>query len=187
MADQGAEGLLSPFLRKQRFAAALPFLRGKVLDVGCGSGGLCRYLAPDNYLGVDLDSESLRLASAQYPAYNFQAQFPPLEIKFDTVIALAVIEHVDDPRAFLHELAARLAQGDQGRVVITTPHPSMEVVHTLGARIGLFSRHANEEHEELLDRRALDQCARSVGLAIEHYRRFLFGANQVCVFRRVSY
>jgi hypothetical protein len=34
MADQGSEGLLSPFLRRKRILAVKPYLRGRVLDVG---------------------------------------------------------------------------------------------------------------------------------------------------------
>jgi len=38
VADQGNEGLLSPFLRWRRIRAVLPYIRGCVLDVvGCGS------------------------------------------------------------------------------------------------------------------------------------------------------
>ena len=40
MADQGAEGLFSPFLRSRRLKAACPYIKGRVLDVGCGTGAL---------------------------------------------------------------------------------------------------------------------------------------------------
>ena len=40
MTDQAAEGLLSPMLRNRRIQAVKPFLRGRVLDVGCGNGAL---------------------------------------------------------------------------------------------------------------------------------------------------
>ena len=40
MADQGAEGWLSPWLRMQRIKAAQPYLSRRVLDFGCGSGAL---------------------------------------------------------------------------------------------------------------------------------------------------
>ena len=182
MADHGEEGVLSPFLRARRFSAASPFLRGKILDVGCGSGDLCGRFSAGGYLGVDRDEESLALARLRHPEHIFQAQLPPSEAKFDTIVALAVIEHVPDPVVFLGDLAMRLREDSASCIVLTTPHPSMEIVHTLGAKIGLFSNHASEEHEDLLDKRAMVECGRVAGLRVQHYQRFLLGANQLCVF-----
>jgi len=50
--------------------------------------------------------------------------------------------------------------------------------------VGLFSRHANDEHEELLDRARLLSVGASAGLGLERYRRFLLGANQLAIFVR---
>ena len=69
------------------------------------------------------------------------------------------------------------------RLVLTTPHPSVDMVHTLGARLGIFSRHASEEHQDLLDHAGLVQAAGRGGLSVELYRRFLLGANQLAVLR----
>ena len=54
----------------------------------------------------------------------------------------------------------------------------------LGARVGLFSRHASEEHEQLLDRTRLESLAEKAGLNLVHYRRVLLGANQLAVMKR---
>jgi len=60
----------------------------------------------------------------------------------------------------------------------------MEWVHTLGAAIGIFSRHANEEHEKLLNLSRMVELAQKCNLQIILYRRFLFGANQMVVLKR---
>lgn len=96
MADQGGEGILSPLLRFLRLRIVRPYLRGMVLDVGCGSGVLASVVQPGSYLGVDVDEEALAEARRQYPRHNFQSFLPPAEPVFDTVIAMAVIEHVLD-------------------------------------------------------------------------------------------
>lgn len=184
MADQGAEGLLSPYLRRQRFAAARPFLRGRVLDVGCGAGGLAEWVEGDAYLGVEVDALSRDRARAAHPRHRFVAGLSEVEGVFDTVLALAVIEHVNDPAAFLATLAAHLHRAPEARVVVTTPHPSVDWVHDAGAAVGLFSRHANEEHEDLLDRHKLRAAGAAAGLKMLSYRRFLFGANQIASFAR---
>jgi hypothetical protein len=96
---------------------------------------------------------------------------------------LAVIEHLNDPVDFLHTLSKILL--DDGRLVITTPHPSVEWIHSVGATIGFFSKHANEEHENLLDRGMLEKFGTQAGLKLEFYSRFLLGANQVAVYSKL--
>ena len=182
MADQAAEGLFSPFLRRRRLSAVAAYLKGRVLDVGCGSGAMAALVSPGRYLGVEIDPVSLEQARTLYPEHQFQLQMPAQEHQFDTVAALAVIEHVKDPTAFLTELGQRMNPGNSSRVVVTTPHPSMDWIHSSGAALGLFSRHADEEHEDLLDRARLESAGAAAGLYIDRYRRFLLGANQLAVF-----
>jgi 2-polyprenyl-3-methyl-5-hydroxy-6-metoxy-1,4-benzoquinol methylase len=182
MADQAAEGLLSPFLRRRRLRVARPWLQGRVLDVGCGSGALAAELPPPRYLGVEIDPLSLQLARERYPGHRFAGELPPAGETFDTILSLAVIEHVPDPAGFLGALAGRLAAPHWARIVISTPHPAADWIHHTGAAIGLFSRHASEEHEQLLDRRALERLGAQAGLRMVSYRRFLLGANQLAVF-----
>ncbi|HEY9380389.1 MAG TPA: methyltransferase domain-containing protein [Burkholderiales bacterium] len=186
MADQGTEGLLSPFLRARRVAAAKPYLHGHVLDVGCGSGAMAQFVPPERYVGVEPDEQSLAIARACYPRHRFISSLPTDGEQFDTVISLAVIEHVHDPAHFLRDLALRLKHASSGRIVCTTPHPAADWIHTTGSAIGLFSRHASEEHEELLDRGKLENIAGRIGLRLAEYRRFLFGVNQLAVFDRAN-
>ncbi|EPR42148.1 hypothetical protein dsx2_2872 [Desulfovibrio sp. X2] len=185
MADQAREGLLSPYLCRRRLAAARPHLRGHVLDFGCGGGSLARFVPPERYTGVDVDAESLRKARANYPAHVFFPEAPPPDKRFDTIVMLAVIEHLDDPAATLRDLAQRMTDDPAARLILTTPHPATGLVHTLGASVGLFSRHASEEHDELLGRRALRSLGAAAGLRLASYGRFLCGANQLAVFSRL--
>lgn len=184
MADQGAEGLLSPFLRKQRIKAVLPYLDGTVLDYGCGSGELAQHLRADQYSGIDIDDLSLSLARSKYPKHNFLSTLESKSLTFDTVVSMAVIEHVKDPAVFLGNLNSYLNNSPMSKIVITTPHPAMDWVHDVGSSIGLFSKHANEEHEELLDRKKLMAAASKNNLTMIFYSRFLLGANQVAIFKR---
>ena len=183
MADQGSEGLLSPFLRARRLAAARPYLHGRVLDVGCGSGSMADLLPPERYVGVEPDAETLALARRRHPRHCFLVALPD-DDQFDTIASLAVIEHVADAADFLNELARRMKHAAAAHIVCTTPHPVADRIHPAGAHIGLFSRHASEEHEQLLDRRRLQDIAARLGLHLAEYRRFLMGVNQLAVFGR---
>lgn len=173
-----ADGLLSLWLRKKRFEIVRPYLQGEILDVGCGVGVLSELVSPDLYFGVDIDEESLKTARKKYPQYRFEKEYPE-KLKFDTVVLVAVIEHIKNKHHFLELMVSMLASN--GRIVITTPHPSVEKVHSMGSKVGLFSSAANQEHDQLLDYDGLEKLVAQTKLFISEYRRFLFGANQLFI------
>ena len=183
MADQGTEGLLSPFLRWRRIKTALPYLKGRILDVGCGSGALARHIPPTSYMGVDLDEESLLKARKRFPEHFFSSEFPEVEEGFDVVVALAVLEHVVNPSLFLKKISRYLKKDGLGSVVLTTPCPAADLIHKCGASLGLFSKHASEEHETLLDEGKIRHIAELSGLSLQVYCRFLFGMNQLVLLK----
>jgi 2-polyprenyl-3-methyl-5-hydroxy-6-metoxy-1,4-benzoquinol methylase len=175
--DRSAPGFLTPFLARMRVRAALPHVRGSVLDHGCGFGALAPFVPPARYLGFDINERSLEDARARNPSHRFTSELP-VDTTFDTVVSMAVIEHVDDPTAYLRGLAVFV--GDGGRVVLTTPRPSWTGVYALGARVGLFSATAHEEHR-LVGKAALTDASRTAGFRIVHFETFLAGANQLAV------
>jgi SAM-dependent methyltransferase len=179
MADQGTEGLLSPLLRARRIRAALPFLRGRVLDFGCGAGALAAWVEPGRYFGVDRDPDALQQARRLFPLHQFSAALPGSGT-FDSIAALAVIEHLPAPEEWLAAMRRLLAPS--GSLVITTPHPAFRRIHEAGARAGVFSREAAAEHETLFGRAALLRLAAAAGFQMVLYRRFLLGANQLAIF-----
>jgi len=184
MADQGAEGLLSPYLREKRIRAVTPWLKGRILDFGCGVGVLAALVDAEKYLGVERDVFALQQARKQFSKHRFVTDLTEVSEKFDTVVALAVIEHLSEPAPFLFSLAEFLEDSRPSNIVLTTPHPSVDWIHGLGAKIGIFSKHANEEHGDLLNRSHLEKIGQQANLTLYSYSRFLFGANQIAVYSR---
>jgi 2-polyprenyl-3-methyl-5-hydroxy-6-metoxy-1,4-benzoquinol methylase len=182
MADQGTEGLLSPFLQSRRLGAALPYLRGRVLDIGCGNGALANACHQADYYGFDVDKENVTRARSAHPGYRFEGHLPEAGAVFDTVVALAVVEHLADPATQLRSWGEYLQVA--GRMVLTTPLPALGWIHDLGARVGVFSRAAAEEHERLIGRATLEKMLKGSDLRIELYKLFLGGANQLFVLSR---
>lgn len=182
MSGGDLDGVLSPYLRRQRLEAARPYIRGRVLDFGCGTADICAFVGEGRYVGVDIDGSILEVARRRYPSAGFYtpaeySKLPPGE--FDTVSALAVIEHLPDPAGFLGEMKSKLAPS--GKIVLTTPNPMLDWAHGLGSRVGIFAKESHDEHQSLLDRAGIAAAAAAAGLKVLLYRRFLFGANQLAV------
>ena len=159
----------------------MPFVRGSVVDFGCGVGALAEHISCDRYVGVDKDSEIIDIARKSYPSHTFYTleEFEESRGKFDTVVALAVVEHIDNVAEFFLYLKSLLTKN--GTIVITTPHKSSGFIYKFGARLGLFSRVAEEGHKALFDARAMAGIAGEAGLELVEYRRFLFLLNQLIV------
>lgn len=98
---------------------------GRVLDIGCGSGGLLAQLAGHAGFraGVELSASAAALAAdiadevVNMPASG-DLPFPPAS--FDVVVCADVLEHLAEPAAALAS-AARLCRAG-GAVVISVPN-----------------------------------------------------------------
>ena len=177
--------ILSGYLQHRRIQAVTPFMRGDVLDLGCGDGRLAAYVEPGRaYVGVDGRESLLPSLRARFPASEFHSRdldHEPLLLskRFHTIAMLALVEHLSRPGWLLGQLAECLQPG--GRVVITTPTPIGHRIHRAGARIGLFSFEAMQDHKVIFDRDTLSNCLLHNGLRVSLFRQFLFGGNQLFV------
>src|SRR5215207_3199179 len=89
---------------RPELVALLPGRLGRVLDVGCGGGGVGRAVRPraDELVGIERDADAAELARTVYD----RVLLGPVEERladaggdFDTILAYDVLEHVVDPRA----------------------------------------------------------------------------------------
>ena len=176
--------LLSSFLQRQRLNIAKPYIHGDVLDLGCGFGEITGLVPPSNYIGVDGQSKIVDWLKTNHPAYQFlcynldndQLFF---DKKFDTIVMLAVIEHLANPDNVLSQIPDLLKDG--GLLILTTPAPVGDIVHQIGAKIGLFSKHAVEDHEIIFTLNIIKPYLIRNSLDIKKFRRFLFGTNQLFI------
>lgn len=183
-------GLLSPYIKRQRLAMVAPYVRGDVLELGCGPGTALDHWAGrmDSYTGVDYRDDLVRTLRKRHPEHTFHTRNlddDPLDFpgQFDVVLMIALIEHVYNTKHLMTQAAARLKPG--GELVITTPTPiGNDLVHRLGAALGLFARSAADDHVSVFNRARFDIMARDFGLQIARYRRFQVGCNQLVVLRR---
>lgn len=100
--------------------------RGKtVLDVGCGGGLICEPLARmgAKVTGIDAGAENIAVAKSHAKQSGLTIDYhattaEDFKGRFDAVLALEIIEHVDDPALFVESLI-RLTKPD-GVIIIST-------------------------------------------------------------------
>lgn len=101
-----------------------PLLNERVLEIGCNTGEFCELLSRKSNLvpiGVDINTDAIRIAKAKYPKLNFQVlDFFDLENKFDVIYMQNVIEHLKNPEKALIKLENLLNPG--GKLIITCPN-----------------------------------------------------------------
>ena len=176
--------ILSSFLQQQRLKAALPHINGTVLDLGCGFGEITELVPESNYVGVDGHPKIVEWLKVNHPGYEFhhydldhdQLSLPK---QFDTIIMLAVIEHLKYPDNILSQIPNLL--NDSGIFIMTTPTPIGNTLHQIGASVGLFSKLAAEDHEIIFTRQIMEPYLSRNGLLIKNYRQFLLGSNQIFI------
>ena len=115
-------------------------VRGRFVDVGCGTGRLRTFLGDmiESYVGVDaIQYEGLTSGIAFMRADLNRDPIPVPDHSADVAISIETIEHLENPRAFVRELVRIVKPG--GWIVVTTPN--QRSVLSLGALLlkGHFS------------------------------------------------
>ena len=95
-----------------------PEVRGRVLDVGCGTQPYRSLYAPESYRGLEIDSPQARSRGVADDFYDGRLM-PYRDAEFDTVLCNQVLEHSFEPARLLAEIARVLKPG--GRLVLTVP------------------------------------------------------------------
>jgi len=96
----------------------------KILDIGCGSGLMLNALEQigDTY-GMDMSDDAINFSKEIFSGTVKKGMLPDNipydEEYFSLVVALDVIEHVNDDRASLNAIRSHIAEG--GQAVISVP------------------------------------------------------------------
>ena len=106
-----------------------------ILEIGCGTGHNLAMLGEFGAVdALELDEEARAVAEERLGREVMKSPLPELsEVAsrhYDLIGAFDVIEHIDDDRAAIHSIAARLKPG--GRLVVTVPaHQWMWSAHDI--------------------------------------------------------
>jgi 2-polyprenyl-3-methyl-5-hydroxy-6-metoxy-1,4-benzoquinol methylase len=143
---------------------------GRLVDVGCGGGALWQELSGrfSSYCGLDAVRYSAFPADADFRAVDLDGAVWPIDPESaDLVVAVETIEHLENPWAFLRQLASIARPG--GGVMVTTPNQlSVLSLLTLGTK-GRFSAFQDVHypaHRTALLASDLERAARAAGLVV---------------------
>ena len=143
----------------------------RVFDLGSGQGDLVQMLAPllpkAQFVGAELSESGVAISKRKIPNAVFVVadifQPPPALNEFagwaSHAVCSEVLEHVDDPVAFLRQ--ARTYLGERARLIVTVP----------GGPMSAFDRHIG--HRQHFDRAKLSFILEEAGYAVE--RTYLTG------------
>lgn len=154
---------LEAFLQKYRFRKVRPFLKGNILDFGGNEGELKPYIS-DAYTLVNYDHT-------------------PMEEKtFDTIVVLAVIEHIPFGEVFTIFKKFRVNPG--GIIFITTPTRISKPLLEFLAFLNILDKENMKEHKHYWNKKELVALAHQSGFTIKEYKKFQLGFNQLAVFEK---
>jgi SAM-dependent methyltransferase len=145
---------------------------GVVLDVGAGEGAFTQWLAQHGYRvsAVGIEPSQFRFAGAPFIQANVDHGLPVLSGSVEGVVAIELIEHLEEPLRFFREAARCLSP--RGWMVISTPN-----VLSLSSKLSLVLRnypihygardYDENGHISPLSRIAIQRIAGRAGLSIE--------------------
>lgn len=155
---------LEAFLQQRRFSRVLPYLKGSVLDFGGNDGELKKYV------------------KGEYTLVNYD--HAPMENKsFDTIVALAVVEHI--PVEDVYKIFKKFKLNANGLIFLTTPTPMSKPVLEFLASLHILDKQNIEEHKHYWVRKEIEDLAKASGFKVKKYGKFQLGFNQYAVLENI--
>ncbi len=130
---KGEKNHFTPFVTKGTFSTEAQEVikeinwKGKtILDVGCGTGNFASEVAKKgakNVLGIDYAEQAITLAKQKHKRKNLEFKVmnaKDVKEKFDVIVSLGTLEHMDDPYKMLKIFKKNLKPN--GKIIITSPN-----------------------------------------------------------------
>jgi SAM-dependent methyltransferase len=165
---------LGRLLTRWRVAVVLPHVRGRLLDIGCGTNQLVRSYGGEG-VGVDVHPwEGVDLVVED------TAHLPFEDARFDTVTIVAALNHIPDRDAVLREAHRVLKPG--GSIVTTMIPPTISRVWHM-----LRSPWDDDQHERGMKEgevygltpKDIDELLRAAQFQPRLEQRFMLGINRL--------
>lgn len=156
-------------LRRDRILSLVKDLpKGRVIEVGCGSGSVLRDLADSGHQcnGVETSTDAVAVArqllAPHADAQILDASNPAWDSEFDLLMSFEVLEHIEHDHAALKDWVRWLKPG--GKVIVSVP-AHMQMWSQRDAWAGHFRRYGKED---------LLRLAEAAGLKVERVECYGF-------------
>lgn len=175
---------LIAFLRSSRIKK---YIRNKdrVLDFGCGSQGyFLKYVKEiiDEGIGLDGEVNNENYENLVFIKFNFKNKLPDDMGKFDKIVMLAVLEHIEvnNVDKLLSEFKKVLS--DNGQVILTTPTPMSKPLLKFLAKLKIINEDEIADHKKYYSKSDITEMAKKNKLKLVSYKLFQMGFNSEIVF-----
>jgi len=139
--------IIPEYLHNKRMAIAKRYIKGDVLDIGCGSAEISKLLDKNQrYVGIEKNIKRLNKKYPHLVFYQADMERDKINIdhKFDTILMLAFVEHIRNAGNVFEQCYKLLK--DDGVMIMTTPTPLGDKTHTLLAKFDLTCKSAVDTH-----------------------------------------
>lgn len=187
MLEVNKKYIFTKLIRDIRTDLVAPYVEGDVLDLGCGQASYLEICGNkiNRYYGIEMNKDRVKILKDKYPDQKFfyknlDEDKLDFDVNFDTIILVAVIEHLFNQKHVMQEIIKNMKK--DSKLIITTPTPfGNDIVHVLGGMIGLFSKEAVADHIVIYNKLRFKMLAKEFNLKIEKYKKFEFGCNQLVI------
>jgi glycosyltransferase involved in cell wall biosynthesis/SAM-dependent methyltransferase len=125
-------------LALEKLCASLVPPGASVMEIGCSTGDLLAAVHPERGVGLDISSETVKVARCKHPQYEFlvgDAEALPLDEKFDYILMSDLVGYLDDIWRAFHGLHGVCHPGT--RMVITLYNWMWEPILSASEKLGL--------------------------------------------------
>jgi cyclopropane fatty-acyl-phospholipid synthase-like methyltransferase len=155
------------FLQRYRFRKVKNYLIGNVLDFGGNDGELEQFVA------------------GEYTLVNYNHS--PMHNKtFNTIVLLAVIEHIEVSEVSLIFKKFKACLSTGGTIFLTTPTPAAKIILEILAFCNILDKENIAEHKHYWNRKELSELAETNGFTVVDYKQFQLGFNQCMILKHQS-
>lgn len=169
-------------LQSMRIKEVLPLVKGRLLDVGCGSNALVKEYRKTRNEGVGVDV--FDWGNVDFLVDN-TAKLPFLDGEFDTATIIAALNHIPNRNEVLDEVNRILKPG--GYLVMTMLPPVLSMVwHKLREPWDEDQHERGMKEGEVfgITRRDMIGLAEKTGFTLIQDRGFMFGLNRIYLFQK---